>query len=371
MKIFKYIISIIMLVIIGLSLGSCRGFIPDTSLEIESIKTETLSDGTTRVTISYTDTEIKPVVFDIPKGKDGENGRDGVGITGIRYETMNDGKTKVYISYSDNTSNPTEIILNEPAHVINIEYKVDPISKNTLVYFHFSNGFVSEPVRVMKGNDGIGIKDIKTTKEEDGSVIVEMLLTNDNNYKFTIPAPLKGDEGNGIKSIMSYEDANYYYLEIAFTHDVPNETFRFTRPTNPNNWYSGSTDPDKNPNLGNTKDGDYYFDLYHDSIYIMQNGKWELVVGFDSEFNNEHKVTFNLNDSTSAPASMPSNQLSYYVRHGEYFSSCGDEIPVPTRDGYTFTGWTTDKTINPTTSYLTKLTPICDDLTFYAQWTKN
>ena len=58
--------------------------------------------------------------------------------------------------------------------------------------------FVSEPIRVMKGNDGVGIRDIKTKQEDDGSVSVEMMLTNDNSYKFTIPAPLKGDEGKDL-----------------------------------------------------------------------------------------------------------------------------------------------------------------------------
>ena len=42
----------------------------------------------------------------------------------------------------------------------------------------------------------------------------------------------------------------------------------------------------------------------------------------------------------------------------------------PTREGYTFLGWYTTKTIGPTSGVLTDLTPILSDLELYAQWAK-
>ena len=61
-----------------------------------------------------------------------------------------------------------------------------------------------------------------------------------------------------------------------------------------------------------------------------------------------------------------------YIQRNTYFKQNGyGNIPVPTREGYTFLGWYTTKTIGPTSGVLTDLTPILSDLELYAQWAKN
>ena len=84
-------------------------------------------------------------------------------------------------------------------------------------------------------------------------------------------------------------------------------------------------------------------------------------------------VTFDLNvdEAELGDVTMPNDIYSYEVDKNTYFVANYDEIPVPTREGYTFVGWYTKPEKDATMSPLTDLTPICSDLYLYAIWQAN
>ena len=103
----KIIAILVIMATLVLCLASCGSFFGDAELKISSITSDLLADGSTRVTISYTNTDIEPHVFIIPKSEAGAPGRDGNGISDITYK-HNDatGKTNVIITFTDATMTP-------------------------------------------------------------------------------------------------------------------------------------------------------------------------------------------------------------------------------------------------------------------------
>ena len=85
-KIMSFILMLGLLI-----LTSCGGFmVTEDEISIESISSTVLEDGTTLVTIKYTDEELAPLELRIPKGVIGETGR---GIQDIEYKNSENGIT--------------------------------------------------------------------------------------------------------------------------------------------------------------------------------------------------------------------------------------------------------------------------------------
>ena len=74
---------------------------------------------------------------------------------------------------------------------------------------------------------------------------------------------------------------------------------------------------------------------------------------------NSYTVKFNTNGGV---CSTPSKTVTYNSTYGD--------MPIPTRDGHTFTGWYTAKTGGTKITSTTKVS-ITDEQTLYAQWTAN
>jgi uncharacterized repeat protein (TIGR02543 family) len=354
-------------ILAGLSLSSCS-FIKskgEDAVYIKAISTQAMEDGSTQITITYIDTTQEPTVFTIPAGTEGN------GIKDITYKASDDKTyTDVVISYTDTTMADTEVKIPSGVSITGVESSSDT-EGNTVLTVNYSDGSKSDPITVgkgAKGDTGNGIKGVDQTINEDKSVTLTFHFTSSDDVKVTIPAPVKGDTGVGISAIVSNEDDTNYYIELIMT-DGTVKDLAFTRPTNPNNWYQGSTAPAAT--LG--KNGDYYFDTFHGQIYSKQNGAWTNIITFETSNSTvEYNVSFNLNDTTAAPASMPAGASNVYtVKRGTYFSADVNgygSIPIPTRSGYTFKGWYTSKIITPTTGCFTELTPVFSDLTLYAYW---
>jgi uncharacterized repeat protein (TIGR02543 family) len=352
---------------VGMSLSSCS-FIKSKSEDavyIKSISTQAMDDGSTQITITYLDSAQEPTVFTIPAGTEGN------GIKDITYKTSDDKTyTDVVISYTDTTMANTEVVIPSGVSITGVESSLDG-EGNTVLTVNYSDGSKSNPITVgkgAKGDTGNGIQGIDQVINQDKSVTLTFHFTTSDDVKVTIPAPVKGDTGVGIEAIVSKEDDTNYYIELVMT-DGTVKDLAFTRPTNPNNWYQGSTAPAAT--LG--KNGDYYFDTFHGQIYSKQNGAWTNIITFETSNSTvEYTVTFNLNDSTTAPASMPVGASNVYtVKRGTYFSADVNgygSIPIPTRTGYTFNGWYTSKIVTPTTGCFTELTPVFSNLTLYAYW---
>ena len=182
-------------------------------------------------------------------------------------------------------------------------------------------------------------------------------LTDGNFYTVEIPKP---KEGRGISSIVSSTADGQYILTITYT-DGTSEIVSFDAPPS---WTTGSTKP--SDDFGNN--GDYFFDIDHDIIYIKQDGTWIVAVNFNTD-STTYTVTFNLNDTNAEPASFVIGTSTYPgIKRGETFYSLDLAVPVPYRSSYVFEGWSTSKTPGPTNGLFTDLTPILSDMTLYAVW---
>lgn len=358
----KKVLCFLVMMVVCLSLTGCSSFFDDGSevLEISSIESITLEDGSTILRITYADEERLPDEFIIPKGAEGN------GIKGINTVENDDGTITVTISFTDKTMEDEVFILKNGISVIGVESEFDSETGETLMKVKFSNGEYSEPIilpKGEKGEDGNSFTGYDIIQNEDLSMEIYFHFSKSDDVLITIPAPKEGAAGRGISSIISMETDTEYVLQINYD-DETNEEVRFTKPADPNKWYNGGTEPDRSLGVS----GDYYFDIFHNDIYVKEGSSWTKIVDFDAD-EQYCSVKFNLNDSDEFPAKMPSgSQKSYNILKGNYFSTEGYSIPIPTRDGYTFVGWYTSREISQVTGQLTEITPIFNDVTFYAIW---
>lgn len=360
----KKLLMIFVLCICFFLTGCGAFFGEEESLMIQSIETEVLEDGNTKIIITYANEDVKPVEFIIPKGEKGEDGIIGNGIKDITYVTSSDGKSTVLtVNYTDPEVESSTFEIPNGVSVTGVEYKLDPATRNTLMYVKYSNGETSAPITILKGTDGNGFSGYDVEQQLDGSQIIKFHFTQSEDVVITIPAPQKG---NGISSIISSETDTEYKLTINYENGEKEEV-AFNKPEKPNQWFNGGMRPTQT--IG--KDGDYYFDTQHKEIYVKENGDWTLIVDFNVS-EQVFTVKFDLNDSTEEPAYMPTGSFaSYVLKRESIFSDNGyGEIPIPIRPGYNFVGWYRTKNITPINAPFTDLTPINSNLVLYAIWEK-
>ena len=344
------------LLIMMLFLTSCGGgFFSEEALQIESITSEVMYDGSTKITITYSDEETEPAVFYIPRGEDGLVGAVGNGIKEFRCERDEENRmTNVHISFTDTSFPDASFEVPDGLSVVGIRDGIDPDTKQRYVEFQYSDGTLSAPIYLPSGIDGNGISDIKVEVLEDKRAIMTIKLDDGTEKSFEIPAP---QEGIGISSMVGSEEGAYYYIDIEYTNGDTDQ-IQIQRASK---WHSGAYLPQDS--FGD--DGDYFFDTEHDKIYVKEGGMWNVIVDFKIE---KYRIIFDLNDD--GDASMPTATSVFRVERGSYFSADGNgDIPIPTRAGYVFKGWYTKRVVTPSTmSPFTDFTPVFSDLTLYAIW---
>lgn len=338
---------------------------------IKEIKTEVDENGDTVVTIYYTDETIEPVSFVVPKGEEGQTGQQGVGIVNVTYEDSEDGtETIVTINLSDGTSQqiniPNGLDGKNGYNITKIESSYDEETGITTIRIFTDNPnvgtygiFTYEVVAGRDGNDGVGIASITSKNNTDNTITITITLTNGQKYDIQT-GNMKGETGRGIASVVGTISGNKYVLTINYT-DGTSQVVKFDKPKDAAQWITGSSIPSST--LG--KNGDFYFDTYHQIIYQKINNNWVEIVNFN-DYQTTFTVKFNLNDNNDAVCEglLP----SYTIQRGEYFASSGYTIPLPTRSGYTFNGWYTTPSPNVTNGAFTDLTPVFSDLILYANW---
>ena len=344
------------LVIMTLLLTSCGGgFFTEEPLQIASIEHELMYDGSTKITITYTDEGMDPAEFYIPRGEDGIMGAVGNGIKEFVCERdENDRVTNVSITFTDESFPPASFEVPDGLSIVGIKDAIDPESNQRYIEFQYSDGTLSSAIYLPSGIDGVGIDDVQVTVHEDQTATMYIKLTDGTEKFLPIPAPA---EGIGIKSMSGVEEGQYFYIDIEYTNGDTDQ-IRFGRGAS---WHSGAYIPQAS--FG--ENGDYFFDTEHEKIYIKVDGEWDVVVDFQIE---KYRVLFDLNDDNDA--SMPTNTSIFRVERGAYFSADGNgDIPIPTRDGYVFKGWYTKRVVNEATmSPFTDFTPVFSNLTLYAIW---
>ena len=341
-------------------LNACSFFRDDNNKinEIKEILVDYDKDGNALITINYTDSHKEPVTFVLPKGTDGEI---GTGIKKVDYEQDEYGATTVTISFTGDKLDPVSFVLQPGKSISDVKFNVDD-EGNTLIIFIDSDGNELAPITVFKGDSGVGIASIISEVDPDtGETVVSMYMTDDPDKENPVIVRIpEGKQGRGIESIVSEKNGSIVNLTINYT-DGGSDVVSFDAAPN---WTTGYSKP------GNAEgyDGDYYFDIAHDIIYIKQNGKWEEAVNF---LTNEttYTVSFDLNDSIAEQASLVGDG-TYSINRGETFLSTygPNSMPKATRVGYTFGGWSTSKKPDVTNGLFTDLTPVLSDMILYAVW---
>ena len=345
---------------LGMSLLNACSFFRSADNEAVGIK-EILVDyddeGNAIITINYSDKHKEPVEFTLPKGTDGEI---GVGIKKVDYKQDEFGATTITISFTKESMDPVSFVLQPGKSISDAKFDTDD-EGNTLIIFIDSDGNELSPITVFKGDSGeqgVGIVGIFPEYHNDGSTSLTISLSDGTDYTVEIPAP---KEGRGIDSVVSKKEGPMVTLTITFTDDTVEEVSFEAAP----NWTTGSSRPGDSEGY----DGDYYFDISHDVIYVKENGHWNIAVDFSTNAQ-EYTVTFDLNDTNTEPASFVSGTRSYVLNRGEtFYSSFGhNSVPIAFRNGYTFGGWSTSKIPGVTNGVFTDLTPVLTDIVLYAIW---
>ncbi len=337
-------------------LNACSFFRSNNNGEngIKNIEVTNDELGNSIITIHYTDSTKKPVTFTLPKG---ENGQDGAGIKKVEYTSDEYGVTTVTITFT-NSLEPVSFTLQPGKSIADVKFEKDE-SDNTLIIFIDSDGNELSPITVFKGDtgeQGNGIVSIIPDYNSDGSATITITLDDESTYEVNIPAP---KEGRGIESIVTRKEGTTVYLAINYNDGTVEEVSFESTPS----WTTGNSKPGDSFGYN----GDYYFDISHDVIYIKENGVWTIAVDFNTNAM-EYTVVFELNDTAAEPAEYAVGQRSYVVQKGETFYSAGLDVPVPTRTGYTFGGWYTTTVPNVTHGAFNNLTPVMSDMTLYAKW---
>ena len=375
MKKIMCLVCTVALLVATLSMAGCMGsFFEEEELMIASVEHELLESGLTKIIITYTDDTVEPSIFYLPKGDAGETGQTGNGIKEISY-VHNDveRRTDVTVYYTGEGISPVSFSVPDGLSVTGIEEGVDVISGEKYIAFRYSNGTTSPDILLPKGDkgaDGNGIASFNAVQNDDRSITVTVSFTQGEPVVFTIPAPLDGEDGNGIEDMELKESNGKYYLKVTYTHGDPIQ-LQFARPTQ---WFTSTTDPNNPAPEGESivLDGDFWFDTRDGgAIKVRKNGEWITIVSFAQQ-NTKYRVTFNLNaDGDDAEFVNWNSEFPYIdVKEGQYYSANGNkQLPTAVRDGYIFGGWyTSDEPNLYISSTFTDLTPVFSNLTLYAYW---
>lgn len=340
-------------------LASSCSFFGNDPYSIEDVNSILNEDGTTTVTISFTEgAGIPDYVFTLPKGQDGKGIKNVVATPNEDNTLMN-----VVITFTDDTT------------------------------YNFS-------LPIVKGEDGVGIEAITDrVNEETGEKEIVISYTDPSKEPTIITLP-KGEEGRGIVSIVYNQDPVTLELTLTITYSDqtatiipiprPNGVSRVEASVDPlsgntilifyltdgtmldpvvigrsTSWYQGSEPPSSD--LG--YNGDFYFNTDALIIYTKENNMWKIVINFKDSMQQEtYTVKFSLNAGDDLTASFNGYESSYEIAAGKNFYYENISVPTPTRSNYRFGGWYTEAVYNINLGNFTNFTNVYRDMTLFAYW---
>lgn len=145
---FKRIISSLFL-FLSITLSSCSLFGgADEGLMIERVESTMGENGSTLVTMYFTDEDVEPLTFEIPRGETGEIGpigATGLGIKEITSRQSEDGlNTILTIIFTSEDVPNQEITVPNGVSVADVTLKYYPDEETYTFEFTMSNGDVFE-----------------------------------------------------------------------------------------------------------------------------------------------------------------------------------------------------------------------------------
>ena len=369
---FKRIISSLFL-FLSITLSSCSLFGgADEGLMIERVESTMGENGSTLVTMYFTDEDVEPLTFEIPRGETGEIGpigATGLGIKEITSRQSEDGlNTILTIIFTSEDVPNQEITVPNGVSVADVTLKYYPDEETYTFEFTMSNGDVFETETFEKPKDGIGIANVEQNTDNEGNIIITITYTDSSmgqNGQTVITIPYKnGEDGRGIESIVGTQVGTQYTITIFYTDGV-SETLPPIELPNATKWLYGQGEPTSRYEA-QANEGDYYFDLENRVIYIFTNGYFNKIIDLteDVDPTRTYHVTFDANGGEFVPGAI----TEIDVTAGRPIAIA--RIPECFKTGFVFNGYytTPEGPDNPLSGKLTDLTPIYQDITFYAHY---
>lgn len=342
----KKVLIIFLFFFMLFSMSSCTELDEDVIL-IDSIASEVLEDGRTKIIVKYINEDVEDSIFYIPRGK------DGIGISDFVYKINSDkNTTDVTFSFTDSLNDYTVAIPNGRG-IANVLY-TEAEDGNTLVTFIFTDGTKSDPVRINKGETGTSLINFEPVINPDGTLDLKFVYSDGSEYNAKVPAPQKGDTGRGITSIVT-ETTDTSWQLIVFYSDDTFDVVEFERPST---ILSGVNPTDE---IG--KDGDFFYDTAKKIFYNKVDGSWTRIIQFADEAV-KYTITFDLNCVDSSAKLNGKQQIA--VSKNTTVDS--NVIPIPTREGYKFDGWYLVEDAGVNNGKFTDMTIVIKDIVLYAKW---
>ena len=342
------------------------------SVEIKSVTpTYDEKSGNTIITIAFVDEDVSPVTFSIPRGL---SGKDGVGIQDVSAKMSDDKKNvELTIKYTD-TFVQDNVLTVPYLGISNVEVSLDEETGSTDIVFCYTDGTKSQKISIPKGKDGdpgedgIGIKSF-VVETVDGVTTVTVTFTDSDkmpSQSFIIK------DGIGIDHIESVEsdDPSKYVLKIVYSNGF-SHLVELDKPKDgkdANRWYSGSSNPDENPDVADAAIGDFYIDHLTGKVYQKEADGWKFRFGMKSDATTTDKETYYVYFDPGEGFINGSHAVtSTFVTEGKCVPL--SLIPTPTLEGYTFEGWYTDPD-NPNSGKFTDMSVVTQELHLQAKYIK-
>ena len=376
MKFKRFISSIFLFLSMTLSSCSLFGGV-DEGLMIDRVESSTNEAGNTLVTMYFTDEDVEPLTFEIPKGVTGDVGpigATGLGIESITSRQSEDGKiTILTISFTSDDVPDKEITVPNGVSIVKTNSTFHPETNVTTITFELSDGTVipgkdDDPIEIENGKDGIGIERIEQETQDDQSIKITIYYSDPSmgeDGKTDLIIPYKnGEDGRGITSVVSTQIEDQFYITVNYTDGTFEDLTPITIPQT-TKWLSGLGAP--NSIVTNQANyGDYYFDQENFVIYYFDGSNFIELINLteNNKVTEKCTVTFNPNGGTFVSETIGKIQID----SGSTINLAS--IPLCAKDGFSFEGYytTPEGPENPLSGRLTDLTPIFSDITFYAYY---
>ena len=370
-RLFKRLLLAVSALSLSYPLASCAFFDTGEGAQIKEVTPRyDEATGNTIITITFTDEEMEPVTFIVPRGI---SGKDGVSIKNITSKMLSDRKSiELTISYSDssveNTVISVPVLEGKGVKEVLVDKDEDG---NTTIQFTYTDESKGPVITIPKGKDGNGIASFEVNgPDSDGNTTITVTLDDGTKKEFTVSNGRDGVSVSNITYDDSKSDATHYVLIITYT-DGYTEEVTLDRPRS-TRWFTGTTTPGNDSAASSQAvEGDFFLNRINGYVYQkMSDGSWTFLFGMkadDSSVGKEvyHTVFF---DPGLGKINGNSGILMATALEGKTMPL--SNIPTPTYEGHSFMGWYTDLT-NVNAGRFTDLTPVFSDLKLYAKYGSN
>lgn len=370
-RLFKRLLLAVSALSLSYPLASCAFFDTGEGAQIKEVTPRyDEATGNTIITITFTDEEMEPVTFIVPRGI---SGKDGVSIKNISSKMLSDGKSiELTISYSDSSVENTVISVPvlEGKGVKEVLVDTDEDGNKT-IQFTYTDESKGPVITIPKGKDGNGIASFEIDgPDSDGNTTITVTLDDGTKKEFTVSNGRDGVSVSNITYDDKKSDATHYVLTIKYTDGYTEEVV-LDRPRS-TRWFTGTTTPDNDSTASSQAiEGDFFLNRINGYVYQKTSDEsWTFLFGMKADGTTTgtevyHTVFF---DPGLGKINGNTGILMASVLEGKTMPL--SNIPTPTYEDHTFLGWYTDLT-NVNAGQFTDLTPVFSDLKLYAKYGSN